>query len=372
MICPKCGEENSDGFRYCGMCGTLLEARKPAGAPRVAPTTEAPRNGPNDTKPVRTPVTTNAAIAAARPVPPTTGPSFLGLNQPITNDTEKIGPSIDSLREHSFSGLDSFFEPEEPKVGFRRIVLLLILLGALGFAGWWAFNNYNKIGAISGNAPALAKPSASGAPAANTAAPNANSPAAAPPQSNTGASPPAAETTSPQTQNATPQVVEKKSEEKAAEKTEEKPEPKPEQKTAQIASAAQPTTETRSLPERKIARAEAGASSQSQATPVNDKGDAAFRKGEAYLYGRGVAENCTAAIKSLKEASAKQNAKARSTFGTMYATGHCVARDLPTSYSWFALALRVDPNNQILEKDLVAVWNQMTPPERQLATKMKQ
>jgi hypothetical protein len=56
----------------------------------------------------------------------------------------------------------------------------------------------------------------------------------------------------------------------------------------------------------------------------------------------------------------------------MYSTGHCVPRDLPTSYSWFALALRADPSNQILEKDLVAVWNQMTPPERQMATKAKQ
>jgi hypothetical protein len=36
------------------------------------------------------------------------------------------------------------------------------------------------------------------------------------------------------------------------------------------------------------------------------------------------------------------------------------------------MALRVDPNNQILEKDLSAVWNQMTPPERQMATRMKQ
>ena len=83
-------------------------------------------------------------------------------------------------------------------------------------------------------------------------------------------------------------------------------------------------------------------------------------------------ENCDEAMRNLKAASAKQNAKARSAFGTMYATGHCVPRDLPTSYSWFALALRADPTNQILEKDLVAIWNQMTPPERQMATRAKQ
>jgi TPR repeat protein len=85
-----------------------------------------------------------------------------------------------------------------------------------------------------------------------------------------------------------------------------------------------------------------------------------------------VPENCDLAVKSLKAASAQQSAKARSAFGTMYATGHCVPRDLPTSYLWFALALQVDPKNQILEKDLNAIWNQMTPPERQMATRMKQ
>ena len=110
-----------------------------------------------------------------------------------------------------------------------------------------------------------------------------------------------------------------------------------------------------------------------QAAPeAQDTGDASFRRAESYLYGRGAPQNCDEAVKNLKAASAKANAKARSTFGTMYATGHCVPRDLPTSYLWFALALRVDPNNQVLEKDLTAVWNQMTPPERQMATRMKQ
>jgi len=136
-----------------------------------------------------------------------------------------------------------------------------------------------------------------------------------------------------------------------------------------VASRTAPTPASKPAPT-KSSRAEAPAQ---QPTPAatDDNGDAAYRKAEAVLYGRGVSANCDEAVKYLKEASAKQNAKARSMFGTMYATGHCVSRDLPTSYSWFALALHVDPNNQILEKDLTAVWNQMTPPERQIATKMK-
>jgi TPR repeat protein len=105
------------------------------------------------------------------------------------------------------------------------------------------------------------------------------------------------------------------------------------------------------------------------AAKAADSGEAFFRQGEGYLYGRGGAGNCANAIKYLKMASDKQHAKARSAMGTMYATGHCVPRDLPSSYRWFALALQADPNNTIVEKNLRAVWNQMTPPERQMATK---
>ena len=101
---------------------------------------------------------------------------------------------------------------------------------------------------------------------------------------------------------------------------------------------------------RRVASATSAKASISPTPATADTGDADFRKGEAYLYGRGAGENCGEAVKYLKAASAKSNAKARSAFGTMYATGHCVQRDLPTSYLWFALALRVDPNNQILEK----------------------
>lgn len=371
MICTKCGEENSDGFRFCGMCGTLLEARRPAGAPRVAGTAETPRTAQSETKELQTSVTASATMRADHTVPPTAGPSFLGLNQPLTDGPDRYGPTFDSLRDKSFSGLDSFFEPEEPKIGARRVVLLLVLLVALGAGGWWAFSNYNKMGAaISGSSQTAAtKPETTEAAAGHPAS-NPKSSADTPSSSNAGSAQPVAPATVPpaQSQNANPApVVEQKAEQKAAEKTEQKAHP-----SAPV--AAKPADKARPSREQKIARADATAAPRPPvATPASDdKGDQAFRKGEAYLYGRGLPENCDEAVKNLKAASAKQNAKARSTFGTMYATGHCVPRDLPTSYSWFALALRADPNNQILEKDLVAVWNQMTPPERQMATRMKQ
>jgi hypothetical protein len=51
----------------------------------------------------------------------------------------------------------------------------------------------------------------------------------------------------------------------------------------------------------------------------------------------------------------------------MYATGHCVGRDLPTAYRWFARALHEQPSNTRLQQNLQVIWNQMTPSEKQIA-----
>lgn len=356
MICPNCGEDNSANFRYCGMCGTSLEPRRPAGAPRTV-SAEAQRTlqheaERNDSARARVTRSTSSAIHEA---PPTAGPSFLGLNQPYTESPTETSHGSPT---ESFSSLDSFFEPEEPGVSVRGIILLLLLLGALGAGGWWAYSHYNgpRSTAItlkptptqpetSSNPPNPTAPQPSSTPVADSTSQATPSPSAAPPVSSAPAATDAAKSSPPPLE-----------------------EPKVER------SAPPPKPVERAHRNEKVARAVATKPAQrpAPATPVSaNKGEAEFKRGEAYLYGRGVAENCNEAIRNLKESSAKQNAKARSTFGTMYATGHCVPRDLPTSYSWFAQALRADPNNQILEKDLTAVWNQMTPPERQIAARSK-
>src|SRR2546427_369598 len=66
------------------------------------------------------------------------------------------------------------------------------------------------------------------------------------------------------------------------------------------------------------------------------------------------------------------NPKAETVLGTMYATGHCVGRDLPAAYRWFARALHQDPQNSRISADLQVLWRQMTPQEKQLATGSKQ
>jgi hypothetical protein len=374
VVCSKCGEVNSDNFRFCGMCGTLLdgkldtrlEARRPvvSTAPGLSsPALSSPSlSSPglpktaNATEPLRPVVTENPAKTVNQPVAAIGGPSVLGLNQ----------PSMDSLREKAFSGLDSFFEPEQPETGGRRTFLMVVLLAALGGAGWWTYTNY--LGATEPRKAVTPTSTAADMPSRTSASKGAAS------EDDASAAQPAAPSTTdpvvPAENTATPSGISPKVADGGLRpSSEQKPMPITPAPKAVAAAAVAPV-------EKRPAKREPAATSAkapSLPTPVApDTGDAAFHKGEAYLYGRGIPENCDEAVKNLKAASAKSNAKARGAFGTMYATGHCVPRDLPTSYLWFAMALRVDPNNQILEKDLNAIWNQMTPPERQMATRMKE
>jgi len=97
--------------------------------------------------------------------------------------------------------------------------------------------------------------------------------------------------------------------------------------------------------------------------------DKLVTEGERYLYGNGIPENCDLAEKNIRTAAGHSNPRALTLMGAMYATGHCVARDLPTAYRWFAKALHQDPSNTRVQQDLEILWKQMTPEERQLATR---
>jgi TPR repeat protein len=105
------------------------------------------------------------------------------------------------------------------------------------------------------------------------------------------------------------------------------------------------------------------------ASPADTFEDRLVADGEKYLYGRGVPEDCTRAQRNLQIGARQSNPKAQTLLGAMYATGHCVNRDLPTAYRWFAKALHGDPGNSRVQRDLEVLWKQMTPEERQLAMK---
>jgi hypothetical protein len=357
VICPKCGEVNSSNFLFCGMCGTILEPARKAAAPVSVQTPRATERIPTANSGIAAPpvvVPTPPApperprSAANEPIPPISGPSLLGLDQ----------GNVDVLRERAFSGLASYAQPDEPRSAGKEVLLTIVLLAALAGAGWWTYKNY--IGVTSNRKP-VAAVTTPGTEAANS-----------PPQTET---PPAKQDETNGTQKAAAESASGENQaEKATTPAEEKaPVTKSELADTKTANTSKAAVETGNPPKAATptptpTRHEVSAERVPAGKPA-DSGEAFFRQGEGYLYGRGGAGNCANAIKYLKMASDKQHAKARSAMGTMYATGHCVPRDLPSSYRWFALALQADPNNTIVEKNLRAVWNQMTPPERQLATK---
>ena len=406
-------------------CNRLSLKRRPcprlnsSSSSRPAAATEIQRSATGDGESAaaqRRPVAVETARSSEKSVQAISGPSMLGLDFPVTRQPDPTGASqysanqsgnqyraeaeprrfndfgadsrgpdlrddlsADSFRERSFSGLDSYIEQEERRSGVGRLILLLLLLAALGAAGWWTYNNYLGVArsrsAQSDTSNVMEGPadSASGKPAPPAAQtiPNPQSPQSQPAAPPSDVSEGPSENAGPVSTGAAPdKTTTAPNANSSAALNENRVEAKPVPLAKPVPVAKSPAAK-KVAPKREPAVAAATAS-RLPASETEDTGDDSYRKAEAYLYGRGAAQNCDEAVKNLKAASAKSNAKARSTFGTMYATGHCVPRDLPTSYLWFALALRVDPNNQILEKDLTAVWNQMTPPERQMATRMKQ
>lgn len=317
--CEKCGYENFPQHRFCGMCAAELRIPTAAGA-QPAP---APKR------------------VAAPPLPPpkrsvptsVSGPSFLGLaNEPV--ETRSV----------------SYLLEDEPEPSHRARYLWLIVLVAAIAAGWyWRQDLGSLAGKLSSSvAGAKAQPNAPAGSASETtpansageqvAKPGADDQAAAAPAQVPVAPAPASPSTGNAAQSSQPDQPQATN-----------PPPLSESAPSAAKPDARPLAVSR------------------PATASATTGDDLEAEGEKYLYGNGVPENCGHARKSLLAAAQHSNAKAQNVLGTMYATGHCATRDLPTAYRWFGRSLRKDPNNTRIEEDLKVLWNQMTPEEQRVA-----
>jgi hypothetical protein len=378
MLCPNCGEENPQAYRFCGMCGTSLQAKDSHSlldTPRSAHGREI--GGADE---VRSQSQTATRISERRlqpeePVNTISGPSLLGLDAPAgfkATDDNVFDP---------FRGAQAEFEAEERVRRRRRILALVAVLLAVAAAARWTYLSYDHVAGKTTASGVVNNPGVPAPAPAATTRPAATSTANASPAITSPAAATTAQTSQQQTSGQIPQQqpsAQLAPETPAGNHAEAaKPAGAPVKNAETIAADEPPAKPAMSVTGKRPKDSASAASSVASSVVTanmpapDDDGDADYKRAEAYLYGHGVGESCEQAVKFLKTASAKQNAKARSMFGTMYATGHCVPRDLPTSYGWFALALQADPKNQILEKDLTAIWNQMTPPERQLATRSK-
>ena len=145
MRCARCGNENPDGNRFCGMCGaTLLTAPPPVASvpaqvvsprPPVVPV-PAPSSPAQPQNPV---ATRTSAPVSEEPV--ISGPSFLGLNDPGPRKRASLSAEPGS----SSSNLDYLLEDEEEprRGGAGKYVLILVALAlAVGF-GYLRWKNQN-------------------------------------------------------------------------------------------------------------------------------------------------------------------------------------------------------------------------------------
>lgn len=380
MRCGRCGNENGESNRFCGMCGATLVATAEAAGQARAPAS----------------TTTGPVI---------TGPSFLGLNKPgFQVDRPAVphaaAPHADAARDplRPSSNLDYLLDDEEePKRGSGKLILVVVVALALavGFGYLrWRQGGFDWLNAGDKKPTAAMKPTPD---TAQTGADSGGTPAAAPdggvaqigagatgtaPATNGAASGPAesgapqagaAQNTAqvPAAQNASAQTLPTQT--------------SPSQTAPSPAEAADPNLPAGSASQ--AAGSNSGAPSAPAELPAAPK--AKMRKtavpkpaaakpvdsvteAERFIYGRGVKQDCDRGLRMLKPAAERSNAKAMISMGAMYSTGTCTPRDLPTAYRWFALALHKDPDNQALQDDLQKLWGQMTQPERQLAIKLSQ
>jgi hypothetical protein len=333
--CGRCGNENAEGNRFCGMCGATLVGK------------------------------TEAAAAAPKTPPAISGTSILGLSTP--------GPAVDRHREvaeardplqPSSRNLDYLLEDEEePKRSWGKSILIVAALAlavGFGYLYWkqggfdWLTGSEKKPAATADGqaAPAGGAPTPSVATTPTESAAPAATPAQTPAQD---AAPPSATAQNIPAQNP---AVDSNASANAPANAASQP---------VVSDSDKPSPPAEVAPITKHAARKPAVVKPAATAPYD-----VVREAERYIYGRGARQDCDHGMRLLKRAAEQANPKAMISMGTLYSTGTCTPRDLPTAYRWFALALHKQPDNQALQDDLKNLWEKMTQPERQLAIKLSQ
>jgi hypothetical protein len=332
-------------MKFCGMCGATLPAalaEEPASMPaRILPADDF---ADSEVAAAQRPATPSA------PAPAHTGGAFRLMGQDVEPGTR----SLDYLLE----------DDEEAGSGGRGWLLGIVLALALaGGLGYWHYRNGGWSAAKPATGASTNTPSGAGSNPSDNPEGSAAAPAAATSASSTNSAPAAGGASSPAT----------------AALTEVRPQNPAEAPVANSDATAKPDVVVTAPP-----TATKKPAQEPDATAVPTKPTRAARPeapvkaedpvtlGEKYIYGRGVPQSCDRGLKMVKPAADQSNGKAMITMGALYATGHCVTRDLPTAYRYFALALRKDPENAALKQNAEMVWGQMTQSERQQAIRLTQ
>jgi len=356
--CSRCVHDNNPRYNFCGLCGTALRGG----------TLPAPQSKPSEAAPLSR-----------------GGYSILGLAQePVQSATPAAEVPQNSARSEDAEqnellnrNLDYLFEGEENRPPHWRmyVALALLVIAAATLVWQWQRNGYpwdnlapSTTGHNNGASPAVAAqaaPAASQTPTAPGALETAAKPAPGPVFKSPNPASPRPDLSTPDAPTSGPQKAPQL--QTASQKQGGSATILP---SAAVESDAAKSNAASASAEPAAANPESSASASDAAlAEASSPVEAAqlFAEGTKYLLGNGVEQDCGRANKDLR-AAARFSSDAESMLGTMYASGHCASRDLPTAYRWYARALRGRPGNIRIQDDLTALWNQMTPAERQAAS----
>ncbi|MGI9101865.1 MAG: hypothetical protein ACR2IF_05405 [Terriglobales bacterium] len=392
MRCTKCGHENPESNRYCGMCGEQFvpaesTQAKPerldwglAGRETLPPAALEHVEGSREER-------GQEPAEAGAPTPPrrsdkwwvdegeTTvgGPSFLGISS---------GQSVEN-GGYSYLFVD---EPEKSHAGWVFLLVLLIL-GGVGYAKRQPIRDFvvaqlnerTKPAPVAGQQTPDANVAATtpGAPtttlasnepeSTKDAAASATAPKEGLPQSDKGGAAggdkhePGAEQPAASPQSAA-----------GSDNKSTSPEPRAGSESARPsqhqAGSGHPKAEASGDEEEDTSAAEEEKPSASRRAAPADAGNELVSSGEKFLYGKGVARSCDQAVSYFRAAAGKQNSQAFSHLGALYATGECVPMDRALAYSYFKRAYAKEPANHYYEQNLTMLWREMSPDEKQRAT----
>jgi len=394
LRCGRCGNENAESNRFCGMCGAPLQGKDQPGAQAHASAATSAKAEPRAAASAEV-----KADAGSSSGPVITGPSFLGLGTPAggtgsgrggTHGDRHGDAARDALRPSS--SVDYLLEDvDEPRRGWGKLILLVLALAlavGFGYLHWkrggfdWLSAGEKKPSAATAQAPeatpsgadSAAKPTSAASGTAPQAGTNPDGMAAgmgAATPAESGSPQMSAAQTSAQAAPAQSGAAQSVTQQGADEQSAPPSSANNSSAAANGSQAADSESDKQSIPAEappKPVTRKPAAAKPAGAKPAAAKAGDSVTQAERYIYGRGVPQDCDRGLRLLKPA-AESNTQAMISMGVMYTTGTCTPRDLPTAYRWFALALHKEPDNQALQDDLQKLWGQMTPPERQLAIK---
>src|SRR6266850_1142242 len=381
--CRRCGQKNAAGNKFCGMCGTALQADRRRAERRAGQSKAS--TGPRAVAVHSAP----PAAETASQVDPAhhAASSYLGAPPPSSKKprgewVRSSGSSFLGLEDEGPLDTEYLLTDEEPRSGGAwRALLALAILAAVGYLvlkNWDSPTFAAAIAQIQKRTQGVTAPEPKPQPPPSTEQPSISTDenAASADAEKQSAKQPEQETTkSPQQETQKNDAAGKAPQDKTAASSADSAV----NKNDEIANNnKEPEKSAKAIPEEDrnektgTAATEPEKSSTESATPASMPGQDLYERGQAYLSGHGAPQSCDQGVVYTRAAAQQGNPKAAVQMGALYATGRCVSQDRVQAYNWFNQALRNDPNNEYVERSRSTLWAQMTSDERQRAAKSQQ